>query len=73
MFSTSQITDLVNQDGGRGPPERARTYNADGQQLNNHLANTTDLDAGAEWAFSAHVTSADDGEDYDIQVSDSPF
>ena len=52
---------------------RVRAYDADGNQLDNYLDNTTDLQAGGTWAFEVMILDYEDMEEYDIQVSDSPF
>lgn len=52
---------------------KARIYNADGQQLDSYMDNTTDLAGGAEWPFEIMVMEdPEEVDDYDISVSDSP-
>ena len=74
-FSTSIEGVVANNSGERKDyvEVRARTYNADGQQLNSLMTNTTDLDDGVEWAFTIHVIETEDFDSYDIQVNDDVF
>lgn len=52
---------------------RVRAYDADGNQIDSYLDNTMDLQGGGTWAFSVAILEYEGFEDYDIQVSDSPF
>lgn len=52
---------------------RVRAYDADGNQLDSYLDNTTDLQGGGTWSFSVAILEYEEFDDYDIQVSDSPF
>lgn len=48
---------------------------SDGAQIENGLDNTTDLPDGREWKFDAVFLGMDSSvvEDYEIEISDSPF
>jgi len=49
-------------------------YDADGRRIDDSFTNTTDLGPGEEWVFSVSTTEdAEDIDDYDIEVSDSPL
>jgi hypothetical protein len=51
-----------------------RVYDADGNQLDRYLDNTTDLDGGQTWAFEVPLLEeADDIDDYDIAVTGSQY
>ena len=50
---------------------QVRAYDADGNQLDSYLDNTTDLQAGGTWAFEVMIIDYEDMEEYDIGVTDS--
>lgn len=52
---------------------RVRAYDADGNQLDSYPDNTTDLQGDGTWLFSVAILEYEEFDDYDIQVSDSPF
>lgn len=52
---------------------RVRGYDSDGNQLDSYRDNTTDLQSGGTWKFSVMILDYEEFEEYDIQVSDSPF
>jgi hypothetical protein len=52
---------------------RVRGYDSDGNQLDSYFTNTTDLQGGGTWAFEVMILDPEDIDEYDIQVTDSPF
>lgn len=50
-------------------------YNAEGQRIDDSIANTTDLPDGEEWLFDVPLIGSEpeDVDDYDVAVADSPF
>lgn len=49
----------------------ARVYDADGNQLDSYIDNTSDLDAGRSWSFEIMLLEeSDEIDDYDIAVED---
>lgn len=51
-----------------------RVFDADGNQLDSYIANTTDLDGGSTWAFEVMIfEDSEDIDDYDIAVEDITF
>lgn len=50
---------------------QVRAYDADGNQLDSYMDNTSDLQAGGTWAFSVPILDAEEMEEYDIAVTDS--
>lgn len=52
---------------------QVRAYDADGNQLDSYLDNTTDLQAGGTWAFEVMILDYEEMEEYDIAVTDTPL
>ena len=50
---------------------QVRAYDADGNQLDSYLDNTTNLQAGGTWKFSVSILDYEEMEEYDIAVTDS--
>lgn len=50
---------------------QARGYDADGNQLDSYIDNTTDLQGGGTWKFEVMVIDHEEIEEYDIAVTDS--
>ena len=50
---------------------QVRGYDADGNQLDSYLDNTTDLQGGGTWKFEVPVFDHEEIEEYDIAVTDS--
>lgn len=52
---------------------QVRAYDADGNQLDSYLDNTTDLQAGGTWKFEVPILDYEEMEEYDIAVTDTPM
>ena len=52
---------------------QVRGYDADGNQLDSYMDNTSNLQAGGTWAFEVPNLDYEEMEEYDIAVTDSAF
>lgn len=50
---------------------QVRGYDADGNQLDSYMDNTSNLQAGGTWAFEVPILDYEEMEEYDIAVTDS--